>query len=256
MKDTSIINIKKYTDGKIEDKEDLVASERNINIFLNGDHYINLMCTPCYIHELAIGFLFSEGIIKSFDDIKSIKSSSSGNVFIYTRDTIFFDKEKRVLTSGCLASSINLSSLNYIGLSKLSDGMKIKGREILSKMNDFNKHSEVFIKTGGVHSAALAIEGEDLIFYEDVGRHNAIDKIVGNAVMNKKDLNKAIILTSGRISSEIAIKASKLKIPVLCSHSAATDLAIEIAIKVNLTLIGFARFNRMNIYSGENRIIF
>ena len=256
MKDISFLRIIKYIDDRFEEKEDLVANERSINIFVNGDPYITLMCTPLDLHELATGFLFSQGLIKSFDEIKSIKSTSGGNVFIYTKDKVSIDlKERRVLTSGCLTSGITLSSLDYIGLSELTDDFKIKASEILPKMKVFNKLSEIFIKTGGVHSAALAIEDEDLIFYEDVARHNAIDKIIGNAIINKRDLKRAIILTSGRISSEIAIKVAKLKIPVLVSHSAATDLAVKIAKEVNLTMIGFARGNRMNIYSGEYRII-
>ena len=116
-------------------------------------------------------------------------------------------------------------------------------------VNTFSKKSELFLSTGGVHSCALCDRNNIILFEEDVGRHNALDKILGEALLNDICLEDKIIVTSGRVSSEMVIKVIKRKIPILASRSAPTNIAVDIANGFNLTLIGFARSGRMNIYS-------
>ena len=116
-------------------------------------------------------------------------------------------------------------------------------------IKEFNKSSQLFLDTGGVHSCALCDINKIIIFKEDIGRHNALDKVLGKALLEDIDFRDKIILTSGRISSEILIKTAKRQIPVIVSRSAPTSLSIDIAKKLNITLIGFARGKRMNIYS-------
>ncbi len=125
-------------------------------------------------------------------------------------------------------------------------------------MKEFQSISEIFNLTGGVHSSALVHEEKIIAFMEDIGRHNAIDKVIGCMLINnhtKSEFSNKILLTSGRISSEILNKIIMSKIPVVISRSAPTDRAIEICRQKNITLVGFARANKMNIYSGNNRII-
>ena len=132
-------------------------------------------------------------------------------------------------------------------------------------MKEFQTCSQTFLKTGGVHSAAMVEEERITVFREDIGRHNAIDKVIGNTIINNPKVspiesgqagfNNKIILTSGRISSEILLKIQKCGIPVIITRSAPTDKAIHICREKNITLVGFVRGNRMNIYSGEDRII-
>jgi FdhD protein len=120
--------------------------------------------------------------------------------------------------------------------------------------SEFQRKSVLFRETGGVHSAALA-NGEAIrIFMADIGRHNAIDKVIGKALLSGLNLADLVMLTSGRISSEIVLKVAHCGTPILVSRSAPTDRAVEMAKQVNLTVIGFARGSRMNIYSGEERI--
>ena len=114
---------------------------------------------------------------------------------------------------------------------------------------EFGKKSDIFLETGGVHSCALCSQNEIIIFEEDIGRHNALEKILGKALMDNINLTDKIVLTTGRISSEIIKKIAKRSIPVLISRSAPTDVAIDIAKKLNITLIGFARGQRMNVYN-------
>ncbi len=134
--------------------------------------------------------------------------------------------------------------------------MPIEISSIKELVKDFNKKSQLFVKTGGVHSCALCSIQEILIFQEDIGRHNALDKVFGKALMDDISTRDKIILTSGRISSEILIKAAKRQIPVIVSRSAPTSLSVEMANKLNITLIGFARGGgKMNIYSNLSNFI-
>jgi FdhD protein len=132
---------------------------------------------------------------------------------------------------------------------KIENGIALDPAKILKLVNEFSKSSELFISTGGVHSCALCSYDEILYFEEDIGRHNAMDKLSGSVLVNKIYAGNKIILTTGRISSEIITKAAKIGIPVLVSRSAPTDAAIEMALQLNITLIGFARGQSLNIYT-------
>ena len=253
------LNIKRYSDAGFLEVEDSLIQEYRVNIFVNDEAYISLMCLPEHYEELAVGFLFSEQVIGSYEDIVEINSTCTGNVFVSVKNerigTGLKKAKNRVVVSGCGQGSVNLSFLNEENLPALDSSIKVAPSEILKIMVEFSKQSQLFQKTGGVHSSALVLgEGENL-FYEDIGRHNAIDKIVGTALIKGLSIENGILLTSGRISSEILIKTAKLGIPVLVSHSAPTDMAVEIARKIDMTLIGFTRGTRFNVYSGDFRLL-
>lgn len=132
--------------------------------------------------------------------------------------------------------------------------MTLQSQQITVLMKAFDKKSAVFKKTGGVHSAALC-DGERIVsFQEDIGRHNAIDKIIGDALYNNLNMADLIVLTSGRISSDVMFKVQKMESAVIVSRSAPTDLAVKLAKQWNVTLVGFARGKRMNVYSAPERI--
>ena len=137
-----------------------------------------------------------------------------------------------------------------------NDKVKITNGSISAIMNEFNKSSELFLATGGVHSAAISDGNSILVMREDIGRHNAIDKVIGNMYLGKNSLNDKIILTSGRISSEIVLKVIYAGIKMIISRSAPTQKAIELAEENGITLIGFARSTNFNIYSHSQRVLF
>ena len=200
--------------------------------------------------------MFSEGLIESYDDIKQIDATCTGNIFVFTHQPVkTSEKEKRVLVSGCANGSVNISFLNEKNLQKLQGEQKYSYDEIVDMMSKFSKQSPIFQDTGAVHSAALAFKNGENIFFEDIGRHNAVDKVVGTALMKKLPINEAALLISGRISSEIALKTSRLGIPVLISQSAPTSMSVAIAEKIDLTLVGFTRGRRFNVYNDVNRIL-
>jgi FdhD protein len=166
-------------------------------------------------------------------------------------EELFF---KRIYTSGCGKGILYHNPVDLIQKIKLPLNFTISPEKILALMKKFQKSSLEFKKTGGVHSAALCNEKEILIFKDDIGRHNAVDKVIGEGIISEIDFTDKIILTSGRISSEILLKTNRCKIQIVASFSAPTDQSVRIARELNITLAGFVRGNRMNIYSGEERI--
>ena len=235
--------------------EDPVIRELRANLMINGELYLSMMCLPQHFEELAVGFMFSEGLIKSYEDIKNIDATCTGNIFVFTHEPVVYNKnENRVLVSGCANGSVNMSFLNEANLQPLTGNLTYSYDEIIGMMVKFSKQSPIFQETGAVHSAALLFKNGEDIFFEDIGRHNAVDKVVGTALMRNLPISEGVLLISGRVSSEIALKTSRLGIPVMISQSAPTSMSVAIAEKVDMTLIGFARGRRFNVYSGSSRI--
>lgn len=250
-------DILKFIKDIIIPKEDTVIVEYSLTILLNRKEFITLLCTPKSLKELVIGFLYSEGVIRSKDEIKDMKiveekgkayvEISNEDSFKYVGDNLLI---KKTVTLGCgKGKTIVCPTVDL--LKKINHSLEIKPKKILRLMHDFSKNSQIFIETGGVHSCALCSEDEILLFEEDAGRHNALDKILGRALLEDINLEDKIVLTTGRISSEILTKVAKRKIPMLVSRSAPTDVAIDMARKLNIALIGFARGQKMNIYTNK-----
>lgn len=255
MKKFKIIKI---IDNRSEEIQDYVIKETLLSISINGDSLVSLVCSQEKIKNLVYGYLLTSGIIKKTSDIEKINiiECERNNKWLASV-RIANDKIKdyeEIQTSGCgngkllLNKDIKKHIIN-------TDKTQIKTSDIFLLMKDFNSNSEIFIKTGGVHSAAIADAKKILCFREDIGRHNAIDKVIGELFLNNINLNNKVLITSGRIPAEIIYKTIAAKIPIIISRSAPTDAAIELAREANISLIGFARGKKMNIYSGEERII-
>jgi len=165
-------------------------------------------------------------------------------------------QQKRVYTSGC-GRGVQFYSLSDMALKgrKIESAFSVKSDTIRALVSEFQHQSELFQKTGGVHSAALARVNAITVFRDDIGRHNAIDKVVGNTIIERSDFDDIILLTSGRISSEVILKAAKCGIPIVVSRSAVTNQAVLLSQHFGITLVGFARGKRLNIYSGGERIL-
>jgi FdhD protein len=249
------IAIIRHDPGGSKEQEDFIVRELRANLIINGELYLSMMCMPKDFEELATGFMFSEGLIKSYADIKEINATCTGNIFVFTHEPVEMKTaEKRVVTSGCAEGSVNLAFLNQADLKPLEGSLTFEPQEIINMMASFSGRSPVFKETGAVHSAALVFKNGDDSFFEDIGRHNAVDKVVGRALKQNLPINEGVLLISGRISSEIALKTARLGIPVLVSQSAPTSMSVAIAEKTNMTLVGFARGRRFNIYTGGFRI--
>lgn len=249
------LNIKRINNDLVENIVDSIIEEIPLDIFVNSEFYAALMCSPLEVKELAIGFLFSDGVIPSIDSIKSLDQPFENRICVILNHEILVDKSSvRAMTSGCGKGSVHVISLEECSVKFIESNCKFAARDILRLMKEFNHKSDLFKQTGGVHSCCICSEESILLFSEDIGRHNALDKVVGKALLSNIDLNDKLVMTTGRISSDIVVKVAKAGIQIIVSHSAPTALALNIAKAANITIIGFARGSRMNIYCKEHRI--
>lgn len=253
MKPSKSYNILRINKDSVKDEEDLIILEYPFTIFIDDEEIITLLCSPNSLEYLAIGFLYSEGFIESYSAIKNIQiDEDKGSAYINLNIRKTFNEKlqgKRTITSGCGKGTVFYNVLDSFKSKKITNTLDIKSNEIVDLMRSFNKDSELFNSTGGVHACAICNEHGIIYFEEDIGRHNALDKVLGKALVENMDLSDKIILTSGRISSEMLIKAAKRGIPVVVSRSAPTSLAVDMARELNITLVGFVRGEKMNIYS-------
>lgn len=236
MELTREIRLLKYDGESSSEAADIVVREYPLTIFLNGEKLVTLLCSPEALDFLVYGFLISENIIKDKKEITAINVNEEKGIA-----NVFTTQQKNNITGSC---------------SPAKEGLKIEAKKLIALMKEFSTASEVFQSTGGVHSAALSDGKDILIYHEDVGRHNALDKVLGEAFVNNVLFTDKLILTSGRISSEILTKAVKRGIPMVVSRSAPMDLALQIGEEMNTTIVGFVRGNRMNVYTGGSRILF
>jgi FdhD protein len=239
--------------------DDIVVREFPLTVILNNQELVTLLCTPTHLDYLAIGFLSSEGLLKSKDEIKKITvDEQRGVVRVETEEETKQAGElvfKRLITSGCGRGASFYSAADVVGQIKVESKTNISAVEVFELVREFQHRSQIFRTTGGVHSAALCDTKNILVFSEDIGRHNAIDKIFGECVLKDISTDGRVIITSGRVSSEILLKAAKRNIPLLVSKSAPTNMGVKLAGELGITLIGFVRGKRMNVYTNDWRLV-
>jgi len=240
--------------------EDLVILEYPFTIFIDDEEIITLLCTPKSLKELAIGFLYSEGFIDNLDVIEKIYiDEDKGRAYVDLKFRKVLNEKlqgKRTITSGCGKGTVFYNVLDSFKSKKVENKLTITIENVVQLTKEFNNKSDLFLSTGGVHSCALCDINNIIYFEEDIGRHNALDKILGRAFIDEIDLSDKIVVTSGRISSEMLIKSAKRGIPAIVSRSAPTSLAIDMARELNIILIGFARGQKMNIYTSFPSLTF
>ena len=244
-------------EGNIE-AEASVAREFPLTIILNGEELVTLLCSPQEMDHLAIGFLASEGLIESKDEIKRVLVDGERGVArvettpkdMPAHEQVF----KRIITTGC-GRGASFYSPADVSSQKITSSAKISAGGVFSLVNKFQHNSKLYLATHGVHSAALC-DGENiLIFAEDIGRHNAIDKIFGKCLMEDISTKDCTIITSGRLTSEILHKVAKRGVPFIISISEPSNLGVKLAAMLGLTLIASAGVKRMNVYTGRERVI-
>jgi len=233
-----------------EELEDYVAVEKKLRVSVNGKKVITLYCTPLMIKELIIGLFLTEGILTN-------KISPYKIDIIYGEDiradiTAEYIVKKGMVTSRCLGGVTFNNKRNF---EKVKDDFSITVEDLKNIFKEFHQKSEFFRLTGCFHSAALSDGKRILAFAEDIGRHNTVDKIIGYSILEDIPFTEKLMLVSCRLSSEIVSKCSRWGIPIIVSRAAPTDLAIEIAEKSGITLAGFVRGDRLNVYTNPQRII-
>jgi len=251
--------ITKYVDGKLIQEEDIVVSERPLTVYVNSQEVATMVCTPSNYEELVIGFLASEGVIRLHNEIQTI-SVDEHKGFAYVQLSKKFTKSQEFFSKRFIGSCCGKSRQFYyhadVQTAKTSTSTNtITALQCIKLMNEMQNSSVLFLKTGGVHNAALCTEKNIIVSRSDIGRHNALDKIFGYCLKNKLPTRDKVLVFSGRISSEVLVKAAKIGVGIILSKSAPTDLAIQLADELNITAVGFIRGNSFNIYSHSERIV-
>lgn len=256
----------RYRKDRIEETTDVVVVEEPLQIRLSGEPFQVLMRLPGWEKELALGFLYTEGIVRDLAEVITIHFCGTGTDPLLPPNVVDV-----MLTEAALARrgrrhlEVSYSSCGLCAKEAVSEicrqvpavasRLTITPAALLSLMGRLHEAQTVFKATGGAHAVALASpDGKVFIHAEDVGRHNAMDKVIGRAVLTRQDLSGLVALLSGRISFEMALKCVRAGIPILAAVSAPTSMALELARELNLTTAGFVRDPRFNIYTAPERI--
>jgi len=243
-----------YKDDQAGLVDDAVIEEGLVCIFVNGQELATFMCTPHNLDELALGFMRSEGFIQSLDDIEVLTLSNNGTcVDIWLRDLSFKLPSRGIITSGC-GGGVTFDDLSG-RQTPLAGQQTVTPAQVASLMKKLYLAAELYNEVRGVHTSALSDGQELLLVTQDVGRHNTIDRLWGQALKQDLPTEGHILLTSGRISSEMLNKTAKMGVPVAISHTSPTSLSVELARAWNITLIGYARGKSFRAYSAPERVV-
>jgi FdhD protein len=224
-----------------------VAVEENINITLNGSCVTVLAALPAQLKEMAVGFLIGEGLVESFQDITSVKEEN-GTLICETRDA------KVVPWKGHQCCSVGGAAIQ--NLKQINSDIRMKAVALLSAVDQLNESAKLWRRTGATHTSIICdANGMILASCEDVSRSSSVDKTVGAALLAGVDLSQCALITSGRLSGVMVAKAARARFPILVSRSAPMNSGVELAEKIGMTLVAFARSPRLYVYVGEERIM-
>ena len=246
--------------GKDQDSANIltkVICETSLTIFLNNQEIVTLMTIGDHPKYLAIGYLLNQNMLKLKDKIKNIKFEKELGVIVVRtfRKTNYEAKlKKKITTSGCAQGTIFGDIYEEIMKIKLKSKIKIKHKWIYEISKKINLTPSLYLEAGAIHGCVIIKKNNPLIYMEDVGRHNAIDKIAGYMFLNNINSNDKIFYTTGRLTSEMVIKSVQMMIPIVISRSGFTAWGIHLARRANLTLIGRAKGKKFFVLSGENRV--
>ena len=251
-------SIIRYENGQLFATEAFYVTEFPLTIMVNGEEFATIICSPTNMEELVLGFLASEGAILKRDELKSIQiDDSKGFAHVELTKSLgdrFEYSTKRMIAS-CCGKSREFYFHNDAAIAKTSmSKIELHPQQILRMMTQLQSASVIFKQTGGLHNAAISDGNTFFEHRQDIGRHNALDKLYGYCIQRHISVRDKVLIFSGRISSEILIKAAKIGVGVILSKSAPTTLAVQLAKDLNITAIGFIRDGNFNIYSHPERI--
>ena len=241
-----------FSEGKWQREKVAVPGEMPLTIFINDRETVTILCTPTRLTHLVLGFLYLEGIINDIKEVDSLRVCEDEPVAdIRLSKTDYKEPPRRTLTSGC-GSGVSFKPREQ----KVESDLTITPEEVLSLMKQLYQQQDLFQLGGGIHSSALCTRKQILALAEDIGRHNTLDKIMGECLLRKLPTRDCILLTTGRGSSEMLLKAARMKVPIVVSRGSPTERAIVLGNELGITVIGYARGNRLSVFSCEERLPF
>ena len=243
------------TSSHSEENHGSVIVETPVSLTVNGELWLTLNCTPADLEALAVGFLFNEGLLFSADDVADIRVCPQGdNVDIWLHHPVEKPSSWR-RTSGCTGGVTGLASETENQYPISEDNIQLTPTALCDLMSQLLEAQSLYRQSGGIHTSALSDGRRILVVAEDIGRHNTLDKIAGKCLLEGKLINPGIILSTGRISSDMLQKSARIGACMVISRTAASYLAIQMAESRGITLIGYTRRDRFNIYTHAQRII-
>ena len=237
----------------------LVIDEALACVTVNGLELATFMCTPRDLPEMALGFLYNEGLITTLDDVRALTVSKGRTcVDVWLRDTTFQPPSRAIVTAGC-GGGITFDDLSAAH-APLSSDLTATPAQLAELMRQLHLGAAVYQQARGIHTAVLAdpcAPGQEcfLLQVEDIGRHNCLDKLQGAALLAGLSTRGRILLSSGRISSEMINKARRLETPIVCSRTSPTSLSVALAEAWNMTIVAYLRQDRMRVYTHPERVI-
>jgi FdhD protein len=244
-----------YNAGCWEEEQARLITEQPVTLSVNNESWLTFMCTPVDLEGLGVGFLYNENIIQTLEDIASVRVCPGGdNIDIWLNCPVK-KPEKWIRTSGCSGGETSVEDNNFpSGLTNPQNGVMLPPEMIGIMTNQLLESQDLYRKSGGVHASALS-DGEKIILTaEDIGRHNTLDKLAGRSLLEKIKLSKWIVLTTGRITSEMIQKAGRMGATIVISRTSPTSLSVRMAEESGITLVGYARGERFIIYAHPERI--
>jgi FdhD protein len=241
--------------GPAQEIDGDVVEEALACITVNGHELATFMCSPRQIDRMALGFLYNEGIIESREDVRNLHLSQNGTC----ADVWLWDAEKElpqrpIVTAGC-GGGITFDDLSQQH-TPLQSELRASAAQLASLMRQMHQGAELYQRARGIHTAALCEEDRILLQVEDVGRHNCLDKLAGGALLEELATRDRLLMSSGRISSEMLNKARRMEIPIVCSRTSPTSLSVSLAEAWNITIVAYLRQDRMRIYTHPERIAY
>jgi len=258
-----------FHNGKTEQIQSSLPTEAPVSLTVNGEVWLTFMCTPSQLEALAIGFLYNEGIIQDFSEVADTRICEHGdNVDVAdTRICEHGDNvdvwlnhaaekpSKWTRTSGCTGGVTSVEPNMDFGFARHQNGVMLAPKQIPVLLKMLDENQTLYRQTGGLHTSLLTDGKNNIISAEDIGRHNTLDKIAGIALMENITFEQRILLSTGRISSEMMQKAARLGASVVISRTSPSSISVELAEKQGITLIGYAKRHRFNVYTHTERIV-
>ncbi|WP_432735422.1 formate dehydrogenase accessory sulfurtransferase FdhD [Maridesulfovibrio sp. FT414] len=257
-RDSFDFTVKEYVSGSFRDREIKSILEIPLTINLNGREVVTLLTTAKFPDYLAIGFLKSDAYISSLDQLIDLKITESTERIVADVTVSHDPWKNRVLeysiTSGCGKGTNFGRNVSTISKRSITSDIKVTPKQILSHARELHERSTLYGKTRGCHNSSLCTPDEMLYFREDIGRHNAIDMIVGQCFLENVSTDGKMIVSTGRVASEILLKAVRIGVPVLASTAVATSFSVELARKIGITLVGNISDESFWVYNDQGRI--
>ncbi len=264
--------------GRAETIDGAIVNETRWRLYVNRRLLVSFMCTPLDLHHLALGFLVSEGLIRKLDDVVSLKVYEDEHQVYWYMPSLGLDERltlpvceesvgaidarlahplpddlgPEILTSGC-GGGVTFQDMERVA-GRIESTLQVTPTDLMGLMRQLNERARLYREVRGIHTSALADAERVLVVAEDVGRHNTLDKIRGACLLRGIPTQDRILLTTGRVSSEMITKAARMGVPIVVSRTSPTALSVRLAQAWGVTLVGYARGRRLSVYTGAERV--